>query len=84
MHFISKRPGEVAANIGAFTTTDPVRSLAAEWEESVCRVRAAHHRKTGFMRGFETLAAGAKRSQQPSFLELAKTPWGRRYERDEV
>jgi hypothetical protein len=57
---------------------------AAEWEESVRRVRAAHYRKTGFMRGFETLADGAKRSQQPSFLELAKTRWGRRYERDEV
>jgi hypothetical protein len=36
------------------------------------------------MHGFETLAAGAKRGQQPSFLELAKTRWGRRYERDEV
>ena len=57
---------------------------AAEWEETERQVRAAHYRKTGFMHGFETLAAGAKRSQQPSFLELAKTRWGRRYERDEV
>lgn len=57
---------------------------AAEWEETVRRVRAAHYRKTGFMHGFGTLAVGAKRGQQPSFLELAKTRWGRRYERDEV
>jgi hypothetical protein len=59
---------------------------AAEWEETVRGVRgvrAAHYRKTGFIHGFETLA-GAKRGQQPSFLELAKTRWGRRYERDEV
>jgi uncharacterized Zn finger protein len=57
---------------------------AAEWEESVRRVRAAHYRKIGFMHGFEALTADAKRGQQPSFLELAKTRWGRRYERDEV
>ena len=33
----------------------------------------------GDIHGFETLAAGAKRGQQLSFLELAKTRWGRRY-----
>jgi hypothetical protein len=53
--------------------------LAIEWDETVRRVRAGHHRKTGFMPGFEVLAAGAKRGHQPSFLDRAKTRWGGRY-----
>jgi Family of unknown function (DUF6880) len=58
--------------------------LAAEWQETVRRVRAVHHRKTGFMGGFEDLANGAKRSEQPSFLELAKTRWSKRHGGDEA
>ena len=53
--------------------------LAVEWEETVRRVRAAHSRKTGFISGFETLAAGARRADRPSFLERAKARWGERY-----
>ncbi|HTS58159.1 MAG TPA: hypothetical protein VMH03_11455, partial [Terriglobales bacterium] len=34
--------------------------LAAEWEQTVRRVCAAHHRKTGFISGFRALAAGTK------------------------
>jgi uncharacterized Zn finger protein len=52
--------------------------LAAEWEETVRQVRAAHRRKTGFMSGFETVAAGAGHNGQPSFLERAKVRWGGR------
>ena len=50
--------------------------LAAEWDETVRQVRAAHRRKTGFMSGFEAVAAGAGHSEQPSFLERAKARWG--------
>ncbi|MEK7407066.1 MAG: DUF6880 family protein [Acidobacteriota bacterium] len=57
--------------------------LAAEWEETVRRVRACHHRKTGFMSGFEVLAAGSGRGDQPSFLERAKARWGGRHGRDD-
>ncbi len=53
--------------------------LAVEWEETVRRVRAAHSRKTSFISGFESLAAGARRADQPSFLERAKVRWGERY-----
>lgn len=49
--------------------------LAAEWEAIVREVRSSHHRKTGFMPGFEALAAGARPDNQPSFLERAKTRW---------
>jgi len=53
--------------------------LAADWEETVRQVRAAHYRKTGFMGGFEALAKGAKRSDQPSFLDRAKARWDQRH-----
>jgi uncharacterized Zn finger protein len=53
--------------------------LAAEWEATVRQVRASHHRKSGFMGGFEILAAGAKRRDRPSFLERAKAQWRERH-----
>jgi len=55
--------------------------LAAEWEQIVRRVRSCHHRKTGFMTGFEALAAGADRGVPPSFLERAKARWVERRRR---
>ena len=57
--------------------------LAAEWEAIVRQVRARHCRKSGFMPGFEALAAGRHRTRQASFLERAKLRWGKRYEREQ-
>jgi len=56
--------------------------LAAEWVKTVSQVRADHHRKTGFMSGFESLVGGAGPSDQPSFLERAKTLWSGRPRRE--
>jgi uncharacterized Zn finger protein len=50
--------------------------LTVEWEKTVNEVRTRHHRKTGFMPGFERLLAGSGPSDEPSFLERAKTRWG--------
>jgi uncharacterized Zn finger protein len=55
--------------------------LTAEWEKTVGQVRADHHRKTGFMSGFEALVAGAGPSDEPSFLERAKARWSGRQRR---
>lgn len=44
--------------------------LAAEWEQTVRQVCAAHYRKTGFISGFQALAAGAKHRDRAAFLEL--------------
>jgi uncharacterized Zn finger protein len=52
--------------------------LASEWEKTVSQVRAQHHRKTGFMSGFEALVAGSGPRDKPSFLERAKARWGER------
>ena len=49
--------------------------LGARWEAVVREVRAEHHRKTGFMSGFEEVVAGAGPSAKPTFLERAKTRW---------
>ena len=56
--------------------------LGAEWADTVHHIRANHRRKTGFMPGFEALAAGAGRAAEPSFLERAKTRWGVRHGKD--
>lgn len=50
--------------------------LAAEWEQLVKTVRAEHHRKRGFMAGFEEIVAGSGPSQKSSFLERARARWG--------
>lgn len=57
--------------------------LGAEWADTVRYLRTSHRRKTGFMSGFEALAAGAVRGGQPSFLERAKTRWGMGSGRDD-
>ena len=52
--------------------------LLREWAALVADVRAAHHRKAGFMADFERLAAGYTPSEAPSFLERARRRWGAR------
>ena len=54
--------------------------LAAEWEQTVRKVCAAHFRKSGFIGEFQALAAGGRRREKPSFLELAKERWGGKHE----
>lgn len=51
--------------------------LAADWQQLVNDVRAEHHRKTGFMPGFEEIVSGSGRGQDPPFLERAKARWAR-------
>jgi hypothetical protein len=55
--------------------------LDAEWKKTVSQVRVGHHRKSGFMLGFERLAAGIGPSDEPSFLERAKARWNERERR---
>jgi hypothetical protein len=56
--------------------------LTTEWEKTVSQVRGAHHRKTGFMSGFERLVAGSGPSDAPSFLQRAKARWSGRQRRE--
>jgi uncharacterized Zn finger protein len=56
--------------------------LVADWQRVVSKVRSEHHRKTGFMSGFEEIVAGSGPSERPSFLERAKARWGSRQSGD--
>ena len=49
--------------------------LRNDWHSLVAEIRAAHHRKTGFIAGFDRLVAGQAASAAPSFLERARTRW---------
>lgn len=51
----------------------------SEWAKTVQKVRAEHHRKSGFLAGFEELVSGNGPSKLPSFLEHAKTQFQTRY-----
>ena len=51
--------------------------LVADWQRIVEKVRSEHHRKTGFMLGFEEIVAGSGPTEKPSFLERAKRRWGK-------
>ena len=50
----------------------------SDWIALVAEIRRAHHRKTGFMPGFERIAAGKEASREPSFLERARGRWVQR------
>jgi tetratricopeptide (TPR) repeat protein len=50
--------------------------LSSQWLCVVDQLRAGHHRKVGFMAGFEELVAGKPPRQKPSFLDEAKARWG--------
>jgi hypothetical protein len=45
------------------------------WDQLVDQVRTNHHRKTGFIREFEKVAAGWTREPEPTFLEKARARW---------
>lgn len=51
--------------------------LTADWQQVVSLVRGRHHRKTGFMPGFEAMVEGSGDGVEPSFLERAKARWSR-------
>lgn len=47
---------------------------AEEWDTLATEIRTHHRRKSGFMPGFENLAAGRRR-REPSFSERARARW---------
>lgn len=51
--------------------------LDAEWRAVVAEIRQEHHRKSGFMPGFERIVRGSGPRREPSFLDTARRRWGR-------
>jgi hypothetical protein len=56
--------------------------LVAEWEKIVSVVCACHHRKMGFMAGFESLIAGSGPSRAPSLSRAREGEVERRRKHD--
>ncbi len=52
--------------------------LDAQWQALVAEIRRGHHRKSGFMPGFERIVRGAGQSKEPSFLDRARRRWASR------
>jgi Family of unknown function (DUF6880) len=52
--------------------------LDTQWQALVAEIRREHHRKSGFMPGFERIVRGARLSREPSFLDQARRRWGSR------
>ncbi len=49
--------------------------LDTQWQALTAEIRREHHRKTGFMPGFERIVRGAGPGREPSFLDRARSRW---------
>lgn len=52
--------------------------LDAQWQALAAEIRREHHRKSGFMPGFERVVRDAGPSKEPSFLDRARERWASR------
>lgn len=53
--------------------------LDRQWAALVEEIRRDHHRKTGFMPGFEAILAGKRARIEPSFLDRARGQWASKW-----
>jgi len=74
----SKYYDAALSNLGKAKRCFERAGLGAEWQKTVSQVRADHHRKSGFIPGFERLVGGTGPRKRPSFLEQAKERWSAR------
>lgn len=49
-----------------------------QWKALVADIRRDHHRKTGFMPGFEAIVAGKRARVEKSLLERARAGWAQK------
>ncbi|HZL55899.1 MAG TPA: hypothetical protein VFC21_02390 [Bryobacteraceae bacterium] len=52
--------------------------LDAQWQAAIAEIRRKHHRKSGFMPGFERIVKGRGPNREPSFLDRARVRWASR------
>jgi hypothetical protein len=52
--------------------------LDEQWKALVAEIRREHHRKSGFMPGFEAIVSGKRARMEPSFLDRARGRWAMR------
>jgi tetratricopeptide (TPR) repeat protein len=74
----SKYYHEALANLEKARRCYQAAGLDERWRELVTEIRRDHHRKSGFMPGFEEIVAGKRARMEPSFLDRARTQWARK------
>jgi tetratricopeptide (TPR) repeat protein len=74
----SKYYHEALANLEEARRCYQAAGLDERWRELVTEIRREHHRKSGFMPGFEAIVAGKRARIEPSFLDRARTQWARK------
>lgn len=74
----SKYYHEALANLEEARRCYQAAGLEERWRELVTEIRREHHRKSGFMPGFEAIVTGKRARVEPSFLDRARTQWARK------
>jgi hypothetical protein len=74
----SKYYDEALSNLKKAKSCYQSAGLDAQWQAVVAEIRRDHHRKSGFMPGFERIIRGAGAGQEPSFLDRARGRWASR------
>jgi hypothetical protein len=74
----SKYYHEALTNLEEARRCYQAAGLDERWRELVTEIRRDHHRKSGFMPGFEAIVAGKRARVEPSFLDRARTQRARK------
>jgi uncharacterized Zn finger protein len=71
----SKYYGAALSNLENAKNCYQSAGLDAQWQALIAKIRRDHHRKSGFMPGFERIVRGTGPSRKPSFLDRARSRW---------
>jgi hypothetical protein len=71
----SKYYFEALSNLEESRRCYQAAGLDNQWKALVAEIRRDHHRKSGFMPGFEAIVAGRRARIEPSFLDRARGKW---------
>lgn len=74
----SKYYSEALAHLEESRRCYQAAGLDDRWKALVAEIRRDHHRKSGFMPGFEAIVAGKRARMEPSFLDRGR--WARKAE----
>ena len=74
----SKYYFEALANLEKAKSCYEKAGLDAHWQALIAQIRREHHRKSGFMPGFERIVGGTRSRKEPSFLDRARRRWASR------
>jgi hypothetical protein len=74
----SKYYFEALSNLEESRRCYQAAGLDDQWKALVAEIRRDHHRKSGFMPGFEAIVAGKRARIELSFLDQARDRWTRK------